>query len=517
MGEAFVQFYKQKLKKEWKIAFFSAFTIALLVHLYKLTNTLPNHDSVYNYYSDQNVLASGRWALSLVCGISSYFDLPWLNGLLCCLFIALTVVVIVALFRLKNPVLIVLIGALLAASPSVTETLFFNFTADGYFLSMLLASLAVYLSRMEEKRWRCLMISCVCVCVSCGIYQAYVSFGLVLAVCYLIDVLLQGEQDKKSCWQWVLRQAIIYIAALAVYYLIWKLCMLVSGTKANDYQGISEVGKINAGLLIGGLLRSVKSTMLYFTQWNIAEHGLTLYSVLNLLFLLVLVVGLVVACIKSGIYKKRWAMVLLALCCAALIPFACMWHFTSASVGYRAMMLTSLVLLFVLGAILYERWAKPALKNAVCLLLVVIVFHNGIMANVSYYYMDLCYQRSYAEGVEIMMEIHDLQDEYEIKGIAVIGNRAEEVAWAFFDEKTGKIAPAGKIFLLSSLLETSLLIDHQHTVLYLWQTFGLDLPSATRMDRDALAQKPEVQQMGCWPAGDSMAVIDGVLVLKLAE
>lgn len=152
MGLELLDFFKFKVKKEYKIAFFTTFIITLLVHLYKFTNTLPNNDSIMNYYSNQNVLASGRWALSFVCGLSSYYDLPWIIGLFSCLFISLTVVVVVALFKIKNPILIKLIGALVGSSPATTETFFFLFTADGYMISMLLASLAVYFSRIDEKR-----------------------------------------------------------------------------------------------------------------------------------------------------------------------------------------------------------------------------------------------------------------------------------------------------------------------------------------------------------------------------
>ena len=83
MGENLIAFYKEKVKREWKIAFLAAFLGCLLVHIFKFTNTLPNHDSLYNVYADQNVTGSGRWFLQYACGISSYFDLPWMNGLLC--------------------------------------------------------------------------------------------------------------------------------------------------------------------------------------------------------------------------------------------------------------------------------------------------------------------------------------------------------------------------------------------------------------------------------------------------
>lgn len=517
MGENLLQFYRTKIKKEYKIAFGSTFCIVLLIHLYKFTNTLPNHDSVYNYYSSQNVLGSGRWALSLACGISSYFDLPWINGLLSCAFIALTVVVIVKLFKLKNPILISLIGALLAASPATTETFFFLFTADGYMIAMFLAALAVYLSRLEETRFSRLFLSGVCLCLSCGIYQAYISFALLLAVCYFIDSLLQNNFSKQKCLRWVLRQAVIYSVSLAAYYVIWKFCMYFSGTVANDYQGISKVGTISAGLLINGLINAIKTTILYFLQWDVFEHGFTLYSVLNILFLLVMFVGLLIACFKSGIFKRKWAIILLVLCLIAIIPFACIWHFTSDSVGYRAMMLQSLTLLFVLTALFYERYATLAIKNTVCFFLILITLNNALMANISYFYMNLCYERTYAEGVEMMMKIHDLQDKYEFDDIAVIGSRSDKVQWAKTDFGEGKITPAEKIHMLSSLLETSLFIDAEHTIPFLKATYGMELESVNNTKLVELSKSIEVQSMGCWPASNSIAVIDGTLVIKLSN
>lgn len=50
MGENLVVFYKQRLRKEHKQAFFAAFFIGLLVHIYKFTNDLPNNDTVFSYF-----------------------------------------------------------------------------------------------------------------------------------------------------------------------------------------------------------------------------------------------------------------------------------------------------------------------------------------------------------------------------------------------------------------------------------------------------------------------------------
>ncbi len=109
----------------------STIVMALVVHGYKLTNTLINHDGVYNYYSNQNMTGSVHWFLSIACGISSYFNLPWINGILSIFYIALTTVIIIPIFDVENKFVMVLIGALMVSFPAVTETFFFGFTADG--------------------------------------------------------------------------------------------------------------------------------------------------------------------------------------------------------------------------------------------------------------------------------------------------------------------------------------------------------------------------------------------------
>ena len=116
-----------------------------------------------------------------------------------------------------------------------------------------------------------------------------------------------------------------------------------------------------------------------------------------------------------------------------------------------------------------------------------------------------------------MAEIHDLQDEYEFEKIAVIGTRLEEVQWPVSDSDTGEVAPAGKIHMLSGLVETSLLIDNEHTIPFLKATFGLGLEPVSGTELSEFHTSSAVKTMGCWPEGDSLAVIDDVLVLKLSD
>lgn len=518
MGVRLLDFIKNKVGREQKLAFIMTFVMALLIHMYKFTNTLLNHDSLYNVYDTQNILGSGRWVLQLACGLSSYYDLPWLIGVVSCVFIALTAAVVVGLLRIRNPVLVFLWSGLLASAPATTETFFFQFTADGYMIAMLLAALGVWFSRIDEKRISRYVFSGICLCVSCGIYQAYISFALVLALCYFIQELLCNTYEKRDCYRWILRQVIIYPLSLGAYYGIWKWRMAVTGIAANPYLGISKVGSISVDLLIHGFKKACRSVADYFLQLATIRSQWPLYTVLNVLLLTALAVILVVAVVRSGIFRRPWAMVLLTLCLAAIVPFAGIWCFTSYELFYRPMMLQSLTLVFLLAAILYEQWANHALvKDAVALLLAAIILNNTVIANVSYFYMNVCYERSYAEGQEMAMRIREIRDESVFWDVAVLGDRYFDLIWDTYDPETGEVTREGQFELMSSLLEESLLVNYHTVQSYLSWYLGTDLVLADVIRTEELKQMQQVQNMPVWPAEGSIQLVGETLVIKLTD
>ena len=73
---------KFKESRLWKYTFFTAVVLALCTHLPIMLSDIPNHDGLASIYFDQNMIVSGRWFLSIACGFSSYYTLPWLIGLI---------------------------------------------------------------------------------------------------------------------------------------------------------------------------------------------------------------------------------------------------------------------------------------------------------------------------------------------------------------------------------------------------------------------------------------------------
>lgn len=487
-----------------KLAFISTWVIGLICHFYKFTNYLPNHDSVYNVYSSQNVVGSGRWLLSLVCGISSYYDLPWINGIISLFFIALTVVVIVKIFEVQKNVTVFIISGLLVCSPAITETLFFEFTADGYFIAMFMASVSVLFSKIEDKNISHHIIAMLLLCGTCGIYQAYISFALVIMVCYCMKTLLENDYEFKEYIYWIGRQLVVYLIAMLLFWIIWKLCLHFEKVEINHYQGIDKLA-ISAKTIIMAIKGSIKSVLIYFFEWNVIKQHWTTYAILNVIFFVIFssLLGYVVG-IKSQLYKSKKKFLLFIICVVSIPFVSCIWKFMSSEVEYRPMMLTSLVMLYIFCAIMVEKYAKKWISKIIIAILGIIIFNNIIMANIAYGYMEQEYEKSYATGMEIIQRIHML--DAESNDIIILRDLKEESAI----EDT-------KIPLLSNGLETKLFFDQEHSILFLKNVFGEEFFVVDEKKALEIKNRRIVKEMGKWPASDSIKVIDGVIVIKFND
>lgn len=128
---------KERIKPEWKLAFMAAVLIGLMVHLPMMLSDIPNHDGLDSMYFDQNMITSGRWFLTVACGFSSYYSLPWLTSIFSILILGVTAAVLVETLQLKDRIRIVLVSGLLAVFPAIASTFAYVFTMDGYMLALL--------------------------------------------------------------------------------------------------------------------------------------------------------------------------------------------------------------------------------------------------------------------------------------------------------------------------------------------------------------------------------------------
>ena len=93
MDALFAKCWKVIRKKEYAYPFMAAVIVGLITHMFLFVNKLPNADAMTSFYFDQNMVTSGRWFLTVVCGISSYYDLNWVIGILSILYVGVAAVI----------------------------------------------------------------------------------------------------------------------------------------------------------------------------------------------------------------------------------------------------------------------------------------------------------------------------------------------------------------------------------------------------------------------------------------
>lgn len=541
MGDCFVKWYREKVKSTWKLAFFSAFIMGLLIHIFKFNNITPVQDSLYNLYNSQNMVQSGRWFLTVACGFSSLFDLPWINGLFSVFFISLTAAVIAEVFEMKNPCLIVISSGMLVSFPAIYATFGFGFTADGYMIAMLLAALSVQLTKIPEGEYvkKNLILrtalGAACICLSCGIYQAYISFAYLLAIFYIIGELLRNAHSTKKYVTWILGQIVMYVVALAAYYVIWKACMYIQGYAATTYQGLDSIGQFGGRSLSRTIYELLYSFVMFFLEYSPVRYGFTKWSVLSILVLVAFVVGLILACFRSGCIKNKFNTIIIALCVLS-IPFGCcVLMFTSEEVFYHTLMMQSICTLYIFTGVLWENWFKPKFSTVVGLLLFVVVLNNAVMANIYYKHLDDCFKRTQALAVEVNTRVHML-DDGNIKYICFAGKlddytNEERMSagilretgpwkWVAYTLLSERFIAAYTDFDLAYYRDNGLeypVVNYTSGELPFPKDYELRFPLLSEEQRALLMDSQEFKDMPQWPAKDSVKVIGETVVIKLSN
>lgn len=510
MGETFLNYYKTKVKTEWKLAFFSVLVFGLIAHLYKFTNTLLIHDSLFSVYSTLENTVNGRWFLQLAGLPSSYFDLPWINGILSLFYLGLTAAVITDIFEMKNRLLIILSSALLVTFPSMTNTFFFEFTADAYMLSMLLAALSVRLCIMRENRRRLFVWAIVCVCFSCGIYQAYLSFALILALCYFMWELLRNRFECRTYGVWILREIIVFFVGVLLYYIIWKLLMLLPhDITESSYQGMGDAFGFSFGSVVDAALKTAREMGKLFLGQNVLEHGWTVYAVLNLVFLAGTLFFIVCAVLRSGLYKRTGFLALFILCICA-IPFAaCIFFFVSPGVFYHPLMLESMCVVYIFSLLLLEEYFPPKQSSIICLLFVLLIGKNILNANICYQQMNLCMERSRNMATEILTRVHEL-DDGGIKRIVFVYSD-DPAMMKKYPERLSEIAYSG------NQLRSHLLYSNTYAYLYLSEIMGCEYEEVGYEGIDELEGTWVTDMMNPWPLDSSVIRMGNTAIIRLPE
>lgn len=418
--------WKKSIKEYHRYAFAATFLVGLIAYGFLITNRFLTHDSMWNIYSDQDMITSGRQFLGFACSIGSYYDLPWLNGLLALFYLGIVSALVVEGLGIRSKAGAVLAAGLIVSFPSVTSSFCYTFTVDGYMLAALLATVAFLLADRCGWWW---LLGTLVMGVSLGIYQAYLSFAMMLCILrLLLDVI--ERKTVKECVNKVLRYMSMGVGGYAVYLLTLNVMLKISGNTISGYQGTDNIGQFPLGQLPEGLA----ATWSNFKNFALYGNVLTGTEVMKVVVVLLVLLGVALYGIQMlplvREWKKNWIYIVAVLLLVAVIPFATTtMSIIAPELYYHTLMRGAWSLLFVFVIAVAERMklegTLPKVRKAavICVSLsaLVLVFEFSKMANVVAFNMQEKYEKNYALCIRIVQLLEQTEGYEHGMKVAILG------------------------------------------------------------------------------------------------
>jgi len=515
--ETFQWIYK-RIKREWKMAFLASVVLGLLIHMPILLSDIPNHDGLDSMYFDQNMITSGRWFLTVACGFSSYFTLPWLIGLLGVVFLGCASAAICELLEVRSGWAVVLCSGLLVSFPALSSTFAYVFTLDGYMLALLLAVLAVLFTKKYKFGF---VPGAMCLAFSMGTYQAYLAVTMILSVFAVVmlfaDTNVGEAGEKKGAalkvqFMAALRYLYMGVLGAVLYYVILQVLLKVQGKELAGYQGIN--GMVSGASTGGGILSVVGNMYRDFLGFTFGGNVL-FQNIFSVLACMVLVLAVMLAVFVLMVERKWWKNpVCFVIIGVVFISFPMITNIIlviSPNVTYHLLMRYQWVLYLIGGVALVSNLKvtgkRYLLQWAACLSASVLIFCYGVTDNIAYSNLQKKYEKTYAYCVRLLDRIEQTEGYYQGIPIAMIGVVGEE-QYPVTDltlEVTSNMIGMGGDYLLYTGNNYSAFMKH-----YLGATLNI-LPAEAMAE---IYYSEAYIGMDTFPGENSIRIMDGVMYVK---
>ncbi len=504
-----------RISKQERLAFCSAFFSGLFCHLFIITNSMYNNDDIRYLYVTFDKPELGRWLQTYFAGISSYFSLPVINCILGLFYIGLAAMTLTALFDLKEGLHILLISSMIAVFPTVACIYSYTFAADPFMLSLFFSCLAAYYVTRTDKGRFIWLAGSFFLMLSVAIYQAYLPFTLLLMLLWYIAAILSPERYDNST---LIRKGIDYVLMLAVgmgaYAVGMKVTLAFKDISLRDYQGIAESSLPGPSMLLTRMKLALTDFIEFFKPAQILSYNSFMKIALALTVLTLLAV-FVCRFAQKKTYTSGLRILLLAISLAC-IPFSVnVMYLISETVQYHMLMRHAWCILFIAPLILFELFreemdAKRAhiVLTEWCMIaaVTIAVWNYALLDNIGYYNMNFRYEKTYAHCLELRDRIKDADDYDRHLKLCFVGRYSktfkaegtEELLENMTGMKGAKIGSGTRIY-----------------VPFFQNCLGEDVEGVTDAEEAAMKENPLFREMPAYPDDGCIRRIDDVLVIKL--
>lgn len=493
--------FSVRVAKKYKAVLISSAVAAVMAYMFLFTNKLVNHDDIKALFDLGVGLSSGRWMIDLLAKVTITGSMPWLNGSVAVLLIAFASCAIASLFEIENPIVQVVLAAVIMVFPGNMDVFSYMFTSTAYSLGFLFSVLAVLLYQKGGKIG--VLAGCLFGAMTLGIYQSYIEVTSTLLLLLVVKELLENEKTAGQIFLRGIKSVLFLTACAALYYLITALLMVISGGGFNDY----AANYVADGSFLHRIAYTYTSFVRLFTEGLLGLVN-NPYSKLAHIFCLFLILANSLYILVSLRDVKK---ALLFVLCLVLLPLSMnSMFFIFRANGIRAMMSFGFIGLYIFSALLIERTAvkirwKELSRQLILWTTVLIIINNICVLNRTSLRMHLAYENAYSFFTTVLADIKMTPGYDEDCKIAIIG---------YTDVHIYPIHELGGGYVNGALKDV---INVYSRNSFLQYYLGFTSEFADKAEQLEITQMEEFKEMPRYPYYGSIRRIGDYLVVKLDE
>lgn len=495
----------------------------LLTHGQRFFSMSYSGDALLMIYQNDSAwqIALGRFVQPILVMLRGGIVSPFLISVLSVACLSFSVFLLTDYLEIRNVFSIFGTAAVMVCNITiVVANIAFLHNTDFYALALLLAVLGAWL--IKKEKWYWIILGIICFALSMGTYQAYICVAITMIMIRFIWILSQ-EVTVKGTLKFILKNCVSLLVGAMLYYVIWKAFQNIFGIwTADTYNGLASVGDYSENPFFS----VIKTTYLYvFSHFinpdvfvTMPYHGVSLsvfwlylLRTCNVLVAIVTIVALVIENIKN---KTKWWCRFLQFFVLVIFPIGINFVCIISQGMEHTLMIYAFCLVYIFGirAVedenLYKKERKNRMKQIIYIAMLIMVmlvsWSNIVYANQIYIKKELQEKATHSMMTRIVYEIESIEGY--VAGetpVAFLGS-FESTDYVPNMEAFKDIVPYGMGKSSITYIGTE----------YAYLTYVLNVSmNLTRVSNE----DPEIQQMPVYPARGSIAMIDGVIVVKISE
>ena len=500
----------------------AVFSLGLVAHAIGIIDFTINHDSLREYYlsfATSIKLSSGRFLEPLLRTImGEYVTLTWLSGIVSLFAIGVSVTLVSNMFSLKKTWQHILLSGISVTNISITATIA-SYIHDfmGNSISLLFATATAYLWAKTRNKFsfKIAIVSIVCMFVSLGLYQAYLSVTTTLICIFCLKELLAGTEAKNVIFS-ILRAIVIVAIATTIYLLCTYAIKLIFDLSLKD-NGVGALlgdGNLSSTKFMTRIVLGYGLVFLNFVLPNYANAQAVFEPTALFIGILNIVLIIIAGCIiirNIRLKKIKRLETLLIIGIILSIPL-CMSCVMIVSNVFHELLRYSFYLFYLLILVVFnflpEKQDNSTLdwhKITVISIIGFIILNNIQLSNMAYTQKKLQQQAALSLMTRIIHSLEQYDNyEYGISNVAFIGE--------FFDENAGWENDALKIVSGMEYIVPFTMPEALDNYFDLVLQYPINLVSEGIGN---LKSTQEFKAMPDYPAKGSIKEINGIIVVKL--